>query len=313
MAIITLCSQLLKNDATPIEPKEWSIISKKLMEKQLEPKDLYNFSKQELMEKLELNEEICDRIVSLLKRSGSIAFELENYNKIGIKITTRASINYPKKLKSELGQSCPPLFYYAGDLDLMNCKTIGFVGSRDVDSEDIIATRKLVKSAVKKGYGVVSGGAKGVDSIATEEAINSGGIAVEFLSDGLMKKLKNSSTVDLIRKGKLLLLSAGNPDVGFNVGLAMQRNRFIHAQAVATTVIKSSFNKGGTWSGATDNIKHYWSPLYCLNNGQKGNTELIKLGATPIDIKFDFSDIKKISKPTIEIQQSIFNTTKNNY
>lgn len=306
LAIIALCSQIgIVEGVKPLENKEWAIVSENLIKNNKTPKDLFDFSRDEFLSILNVfNEKEIQRYEVLLDRSSSLAFELENLNKYGIKIVTRASSLFPRRLKKLLGQQSPPLFYYAGDLNLLNCKCIGFVGSRDVKDGDMKKLRRLVVSALSKGYGVVSGGAKGVDSIATEESLNSGGIAIEFLSESMIKKLKDHNISQFIREKRLLLLSAVKPDAGFNTGNAMQRNKFIYTQSIATTVIKSNYNQGGTWNGALENLKKGWVKEFCLRDENcLGNNELIKRGAIPIDENFDFSDVEIAGKLK---QQSFF-------
>ena len=305
-AIIALCSQIGNIETVkPLENREWCVVSENLSKNQKTPKDIFDFSKEDFIKFLNIyDDKEIERYRALLDRSGSLAFELENLDKYGIKIVTVASDSFPKRLKEVLGQQAPPLFYYAGDLNLLNKSYIGFVGSRDVDSSDIVKLKKLVKSALKKGYGVVSGGAKGVDSISTQECLAGGGVAIEFLSESMIRKIKDHNISQFIREKKLLLLSAVKPDTGFNTGNAMQRNKYIYAQSTATTVIKSNYNQGGTWSGALENLKKSWVPEFCLKNDNcLGNNELIKKGAIAIDETFDFSDIEK---PTNFKQQSFF-------
>lgn len=306
LAIIALCSQIgVVAEMKPLENKEWANVSEKLIKNKKSPKDLFDFSMDEFLSVLDIyDEKEIQRYKTLLERSSSLAFELENLDKQGIKVVTRASSLYPRRLKKLLGQQSPPLFYYSGDLSLLNCKCIGFVGSRDVKDNDIKKLKSLVAKALSKGYGVVSGGAKGVDSIATEECLNSGGIAIEFLSESMIKKLKNHNISQFIREKRLLLLSAVKPDAGFNAGNAMQRNKYIYAQSVATFVIKANYNQGGTWNGALENLKKAWVKEYCLKNENcLGNNELIKRGAISIDENFDFSDVENTEKPN---QQSFF-------
>ena len=306
LAIIALCSQIgIIDGVKPLENREWATISERLIKNNKTPKELFNFSKEEFMSVLNIfDENEIGKYKTLLERSSSLAFELENLSKYGIKIVTRASALFPKRIMKLLGQQSPPLFYYAGDLNLLNYKYIGFVGSRDVQDGDIKKLKQLVKNAISKGYGVVSGGAKGVDSIATEESLFNGGIAIEFLSESMIKKIKNHNISKFIRDKRLLLLSAVKPDAGFNTGNAMQRNKYIYTQSLATVVIKSNYNQGGTWSGAFENLKKRWVKEFCLENDKcLGNKELIKKGAIQIDENFDFSNIGDIEKPK---QQSFF-------
>ena len=52
---------------------------------------------------------------------------------------------------------------------------------------------------------------------------------------------------------------------------------------MATVVVRSDLNKGGTWAGATESLKHRWTRTYVWDNRQyPGNQKLIELGAIPL-------------------------------
>lgn len=282
--LICLCSHLCKGEnIVPLEPAEWAKLAQQLVECKKEPKDLINFSHSDFVTLLGFDDAKIDRITSLLSRAASLAFEMEKLQSMGINIVTRADAIYPPRLRKILKQGCPPLFYYAGDLNLLLNDFVGVVGSRTIDVKDNEFAKMIVTKAVSDGFSIVSGGAKGIDSTATLTALENGGTAVEFLSDSMIKKLKDVNSVRHIRENKLLLLSANKPDAGFNVGLAMQRNKYIYAQSMGTFVIKSDLKKGGTWNGALDAIRHNLCPVLCWNNEKyKGNLELIAKGATAI-------------------------------
>jgi len=230
----------------------------------------------------------ADRIFRLADRCGSLSFELSRLESMGIFLITRADSTYPAPLKKKLGKQCPPLFYAAGDLCLLQTNTIGYVGSRSISPDDAVFTKNTVQKTIERGYGVVSGGAKGCDSIAEEEALSAGGHAIAYLSDSMMRKLKQPQAIHGIQQGKLLVLSAAKPDAGFHAGIAMMRNKYIYAQSSATIVIKSDLKKGGTWTGAVENLKHQWTPLLCRNQKEySGNQSLIQQGAIPIDENWD--------------------------
>ena len=108
----------------------------------------------------------------------------------------------------------------------------------------------------------MSGGAKGVDSIASETAINNGGYAIEYLGDSMFKRMKKSMLLEAIQNGQLLLMSFVAPDAGFFAGNLMARNKFIYAQSVGTVIVRSD-KKGGTWTGANETLQNKWCPLYC--------------------------------------------------
>lgn len=288
-AIVTLCSHMCVGEGVvPLEPKEWSELAKLLMEKRLQPADLLGFSEAEMKERLLLGIDQAQRLARLVDRSASLSFELSQYENMGIFVITRADEQYPKRLKKVLGNQCPPLFYYAGNLALLDCRSVGYAGSRSVGEEDIAFTKQTVGKTVLQGYGVVSGGAKGIDSIAENEALSCGSTAIAYLSDSLLRKMKSSAVIRPVQDGKLVLLSVVKPDAGFQAGVAMMRNRYIYAQSSGTVIVRSDYNKGGTWSGAVDNLKHGWCPEFCWDQkNYPGNKALIRQGAHPIDAQWD--------------------------
>ena len=317
--IMALCSHLCVTDGvSPLEPREWAELAKRLLNNNLQPEDIINFSESDFLNKLQIGKDFSQRIIRLLDRSASLSFELSRYANMGIYAITRADREYPERLKKKLGNACPPIFYYSGNLSLLDNRSIGFVGSRSAGEADEAFTKRIVSTVVGNGFSAVSGGAKGIDSIACEFAISCGGTATEFLSDSMLRKLRNSTDVEAIQNSKLLLLSVTKPDAGFNAGIAMMRNKYIYSQSDATIIIKSDKGKGGTWNGAIENLKKGWCTEYCRNIKHPGNVELIRMGAIPIDenwdgtitkTEFDKSKVKSIQsevKKPDGVQLSLF-------
>ena len=300
LTTILLCSHIsVKENDKPLTQSEYSKLAIKLLDNKLEPKDLLEFSKSDF-ESLDITNEEYDRYSSLLSRASVIPFEIDKLKNKGIGVITRSDNEYPSLLKQKLKHLSPPLFYYSGNLELLKKPCVGFVGSRSIKEADEEFTKKLVNNLIENDYTIVSGGAKGVDSISSLTATTNGGAAIEFLSDSLLRKIKKSECVTSIRNGKLLLLSAVSPDAGFNVGNAMSRNKYIYAQSDSTIVIKSDYKKGGTWEGALENLKNGWCKELCWNNKDyAGNTALIQHGAIPIDENWN-CDINSLETIKIE-------------
>ncbi len=307
-AIIVMCSHLCKGSGVePLEPNEWTICADRLLQAQKTPSDLFDFSDNDFANTLALNSEQICRYKRLLDRSASIAIECARMEAMGIFIATRADAEYPKRIKEKLSKYAPPMFYYCGDIEIANDECIGFVGSRNIDVCDADFTKKLVRTCLEKQFSIVSGGARGVDSTAAEAIMQNNGVAIEYVADSLSRKIKDKDVLSRIRDGRLLILSVATPTAGFNVGMAMQRNKYIYSQSLGTVVVKSDYNKGGTWAGAVENLKHERSYTFCWNNADyKGNTELIKMGAIPIDDDFDPDEAKKQRKVEKTEQISLF-------
>ncbi len=293
-AILILCSDLCVGEGiSPLKPSEWKWLAKTLRKKKLTPSAILEMSQVEIINELNYDEVEAERFLRLLGRSASLFFEISKYEGMGINLMTRADKIYPPRLKQKLGDACPPFFYYAGDTSLLRKRGVGFVGSRNLTQKDTEFEYNLVEKVVRKHYAIISGGAKGADTVSEDAALASGGRMIEFLPGAMLAKLLQSATIKAVQNNELLLLSTVRPEQSFTVANAMNRNKYIYAQADAAVVIKS-INQGGTWSGANDALKHQYCPVFCWNNPEySDNLELIKNGALPLDENWEVSEIAK--------------------
>ena len=152
------------------------------------PKDLFNI--EVLAENLNIDKEEKDRIKWLISRKGNLAFAISQLVSQGINIVTRADKIYPKIYKTKLKKNTPPVIYYAGNLALLEQDNIAVVGSRNVDEIGIDFTTEFVKKMCKENYNIVSGGARGVDSVAEQIALKNNGNIIIIVSDNMEKKLR---------------------------------------------------------------------------------------------------------------------------
>ncbi len=247
----------------------------------------------------------AERIQHLLDRGASMGFALEHWAKHGVWVVSRGSQLYPMGVKRKIGVARPPIFFGVGNQDLLNKQGIGFVGSRSIDDADQAFTQAKAARAIEQGYVVVSGGAKGVDQTAMLTALSSGGESVGILSDSLLRSSTSKAYREGLKHNRLALISPFYPEAGFSTGNAMARNKYIYAMSNAVVVVKSDFNKGGTWTGAKENLKKQWAPVLVRHTDYDGNRELIKLGAMAIDDSFDDFTAMPVSTPvaTEEAQQ----------
>ena len=147
---------------------------------------------------------------------------------------------------------------------------------------------RSVQMVAARGLGVVSGGARGIDSISGAEALDCGVPLVEYVGHSLIKHVGRTDRRSALSEGRALVLSASVPDAGFSVGALMGRNKFIYGHSMATVVVRSDLNRGGTWSGATEAMDKGLCPVLCWNNrAYEGNQGLISRGALPIDDSWD--------------------------
>lgn len=280
MAAILLCTNLgIEGEYKPLTLKEWNGLGKTVNDMGYKIADLL---KSEFTKKLPISEKQKEQIKLLTGRGFSIALKLQELENKGIYIVTQFDNAYPKYLKRKLREKMPPVLFYAGDITLAGKIGIAIVGSRDVDDAGMLFAKDLAKKATKEKLIIYSGGAKGVDSISEKAAIDEGGYVVSFIGDSLSKKIRNKDVIQNILNKRILLFSDVNPDTGFSVGRAMNRNKFIYAAAHGAFVVSSDFGKGGTWTGAVENINNSWTKLFVWSGCEKkGNKELISKGAIP--------------------------------
>lgn len=324
LAIILLCSNLAVNYkidlVKPLTTVEWSKLAKIILNSSLKrPANLFNLSKEDIEKELLINSVEAERITKLLSKAGQLTFELNNLKNFGINVLTRADENFPKVLKERLKDKCPPVIYYCGDIDILNSNLVGVVGSRNIDEFGLEFTKKLAKKIVEDNYSLVSGGAKGVDGISQDEVLKNGGKVAIFIADSMINKIKKKEIREAITSKTLLIMSAINPSSGFTVYSAMDRNKYIYALSELTVIVSSDYNKGGTWAGATENLKNNWVPTLVRydDNIPKGNKELIKLGIKKFDMNSfdkDFKDLVDKQEPKEEVgyEGDLFSFANNN-
>mgnify|MGYP000959043064 CR=1 FL=1 len=282
--ILLLCSRLgfsTENEFTPYTLSEWNKLAKKLYDAGWRPGNLLDASTQELQNKLCLIDEENNRIVKLLRRSGSLAIEQERLASIGIRVLTRADPDYPQKYRLRLKDSAPCLLYYSGEVALLGQQGVAVVGSRHLDEAGKECAELIGNACGLSGMVLYSGGARGVDTISMNTALSSRGTAVGVLADNLERNLKDSENRSAITRGDLCLVTPYSPDAPFSVGNAMGRNKLIYALADYAIVVASDAEKGGTWAGAIEALKAKWIPVFVLNHPEmpEGNKKLLQKGA----------------------------------
>lgn len=314
---ILLCSYLgaKEGDYKPYTALQWSRLVNKIVNSTLkEPSSLMKMSQEEIFKELKVDFTESNRIKKLLSRGGNMAFALEELERKGIKIVTRSDNNYPVRLKSILKQHAPALLYYCGDISLANNKGIAIVGSRNIDKKGENFARDLATKATKEGLAIYSGGARGIDTISEKAALDNGGRVISVLADSLVKKIKRKEYRDKIIQGKLLLLTANNPDAPFTAGGAMNRNKYVYVLSKGAFIVASDYNKGGTWAGATENLKNGWVKTFAFkSNSYAGNSVLIRKGAKPVDDLKNISINELIDEEELKSEQlDIFDVNKLN-
>jgi len=290
-AILLLCAgfgQSRQVEPMPLSLSEYNTLARKLHQDNLRPADLLTTEGKDWVFhhiNTDLNPQ---RIIQLLERGAMLAVAVENLTSKGLWILSRSDDAYPQRLKQKLKHLAPPILYGVGNQNLLSAGGLAVVGSRDIDDEAVEYTQRIAEKCAEQGIQIVSGGAKGVDQTAMLAAISSGGKSVGILADSLIKAAVAKNYREGLREGRVALISPYDPSAGFNVGNAMNRNKYIYALADHALVISSSYEEGGTWAGATEELKRdNRIPVWVRLEGDvpQGNHQLVKLGAMPFPLQ----------------------------
>jgi DNA processing protein len=287
--LLLLCSQLgLPPEAefSPLSLREWNPLARKLQAASLRPADLLQFSQSDFQSRLDLAGEQATRITRLMERSGTLAIALERLESLGIFPLTRADKDYPERYRQRLKESAPAVLFYAGEKALLGQPGIAVVGSRHLDQAGQECAKFVGNACGLSGQVLYSGGAKGVDTLSMEAALEARGTAVGVLTDSLERAVRSRN--ESLKRGDLCLVTPYSPNAGFSVGAAMGRNRLIYCLADYAIVVASDAETGGTWAGATETLKNNWVPVFVLEHKQmpEGNKLLLQRGAFPFPHPF---------------------------
>ena len=297
LVTLALCSGLVKQkDIKPYTDIQWNDLIMNYKSSELE-QIFHSNDSTRIKRDLNLNDSEQRRVTDLLSNSADLSLIIEDLRKKGVNITTIYEKDYPQVLKNKLGNKAPLILYYAGDLSLLDYRAIGFVGSRDCDEEAKKFTKRLVLDLVIENYEIISGGARGIDSISEEGALKNSGKAISIVSDSLLKKIKIPFKRRKIISGDYLMISPFNPSIEFQAYNAMARNKYIYILSEAVIVV-SSGDKGGTWTGAVENLKNNYQKMYVRMDSTvpEGNKKLISLGAEKIDAESVYDDNFSVSE-----------------
>jgi DNA processing protein len=270
------------------EPKllslgEYNRLARLLREKQKEPADLLGPDGPEMLE-LAATMFGRTRLQELLGRGFQLGQAVNYWQERSIWVVSRADDSYPRRLRVRLKEDAPPLLYGCGDPSLLDGGGLAVVGSRHVDEASAASAETVGRLAAETRHNLVSGGAKGIDRASMYGALKADGAVVGIMADSLERAALARDNREPLLDRRLVFTSPYDPSAGFNVGNAMQRNKFIYALADAALVMTSDFEKGGTWAGAIEQLeKLHLVPVFVRTgaNTGKGNAALLQRGALP--------------------------------
>lgn len=199
---------------------------------------------------------------------------------------TLADKIYPENLKKI---DNPPLrLFIKGAIKAADKRALAVVGSRRMSRYGEKVTQKLVADLVREKITIVSGLARGIDTIAHQTALKAGGRTIAVLGSGLEKIYppENKNLVEEIIKGHGAVVSEFPPEQPPAVLNFPARNRLIAGLSLGVLVIEGAARSGSliTARWAAEQGKEVFAvpgPIDAVNS--QAPLFLIKQGAKAVE------------------------------
>ncbi len=161
-----------------------------------------------------------------------------------IKILKKSDLDFPQKLK-EL-KKYPEQIYVMGNEKILNDYMISVVGARDCSFESIKIAKEISEGISKLNKIIVSGFAKGVDSVAHNESVKNNSKTVAVIGSGLERiyPKQNSYLIDSIIENDGAIISEHSPSESPQRYYFSLRNRIIAALSNVLVVIQAREKSG---------------------------------------------------------------------
>lgn len=207
-----------------------------------DPKLVWQASSPEIV-KLGIPQNVVSLLVETRKKLEPERY-LEVIEKSGIKYLTMFDEEYPRLLR-EIHD--PPLvFFYKGKILSSDERAVAVVGTRKITGYGAMVTEKFTRGLVDAGVTVVSGLARGVDSLAHQTAVKLKGRTLAVLGGGLNHIFppENTRLAAEIVSGFGAVVSEFPPDHPSLPGNFPARNRIISGLSLGVLVAEAAEDSG---------------------------------------------------------------------
>ena len=237
--------------------------------------------------------------------------------KLEIGILSFFSDRYPDRLRNI--DNAPPILYFLGNLECLSreYRSVALVGSREPSDWGGKCAFQIGKSLAELGITVVSGLARGCDTLAHEGCLNGGGRTVAVLAGGLDEISPASNkelAVKIIEKQGCLITETP-------IGTRPKRHTFVERNriqsGVSDGVIIAETNIGSGTMTTADHANQQRRPIACIKFPEtskfegiaEGNTLLINQGAAALNGTEELqSFVKKLSEIKHPSQPDMFSS-----
>ena len=168
--------------------------------------------------------------------------ELRRAGRAGVRILTRDSADYPAAL---LEIPTPPLLLYLRGTLAQDRPRVAVVGSRAATRYGRRFAEEIGAGLAQRGFEVVSGGARGIDTCAHRGALDAGGATIVVLGSGLLEPYPPENYrlfEEILENGALV--SEFPMTCPPSTATFPQRNRLVSGLSAAVVVVEAAAKSG---------------------------------------------------------------------
>jgi len=226
-------------------------------------------------------------------------YEMERLEKEKIDIITIQDKSYPKLLKEIYAP--PAILYIKGNFEPNDEFSLGIVGTRNFSDYGRHITPIITSELCKSNITIISGLAKGIDTIAHKTAIENNGRTIAVLGSGIDT---NSiyPTINKYLAEKIIENGAVISEFPINTMPLPQnfpqRNRIVSGLSLGVLVIEAPEKSGSmiTARNALEQNRDVFAiPGNIISNNSSGPNKLIKMGAKLVSQTSDI--LKELNLP----------------
>jgi len=277
-----------------------NVAAKHLLGRFGEPANILVADINDLMSVDGVRRDVAERIVQrrFTADPEHLAKELEGHD---VRIVPYLNSRYPQILK-ELHDP-PMLLYVRGEAIPSNLTFVAIVGSRNPTPYGLKAAERIAQGLARRGLGVVSGMARGIDSAAHWGCLGGRGITIGVLGTGIdVPYPKSNQRLRGKISGQGAVISEfplGTPPEPKNFPI---RNRIISGLSKGVVVVEATMNSGSliTASLALEQGREVFAVPGSINSFKsRGCHFLIKQGAKLIEHSDDVLDELGLNYPHV--------------
>ena len=242
------------------------------------------------------------RAITTWRPKISLEAEMEKLERFQVKALTIHSPDYPARLKEIYDY--PPVLYIRGELVPEDEWCLAVVGTRRATVYGRQITEEIVADLARNKITIVSGLAKGIDSVAHRSALEAGGRSLAVFACGL-DTVYPAENADLARR----LMQQGALISEYPLGTQPRadnfprRNRILSGLSLGVLVIEAGETSGAIITAhlALEQDREVFAiPGSILSPASKGTNQLIQEGAKLVR---DYTDILEELNLTAVAQQ----------